>query len=319
MIGRSRGVQVGAPAPTCTPPGNSAGTDDWEVTMSKEQFFGVAWVGAGQIVGVGSPRSTHESALDQVKKVAHVDAEHYLVVRGHSKSDARDKAQSIIDAQVAKTDEFAPTEAELQEVASLRAVLEDPEAMSRAREPRTAPKTGTWYGCALDKDGEVMVTESAYSGPELAREGATATLPNQPHTVVAVQARSRDAALVTFDGLAPDQREALVGAEIAMARNYSGAAATPMLERRHYPVRSDVYWVTRTGTLHAKQECHFLRRSPAAGTLTGRPEAMEDILGDLVDLPGWMPGGYELFDDEGKVRVKSYCLYCAATSQHATV
>lgn len=264
---------------------------DWEVTVSNTQWFGVAANGT-EIVGIAAGRKSEEQALLLAEKI---DADTHFAVQATNKTEARIVAGERLNAYG-----IEPTDEEMAEVAEMKRVLDDPEAIAKALEPkapRSAPKTGTWYGCATDEAGDTMVTEEAYSTPDLARAGAVALLPNSPKSVIAVQGKSRDAALDVYDALSESDRASMEGASIAAAASERGS----LLEVRTEPVRSQQYLVSSSGMLHSSPECRFIKDKVVAATIEGRPGAIDDV----------MAGKTVVADDEKK-RVVAYCVYCSA-------
>lgn len=258
--------------------------------MSNKMFAGKIVDGA--VTTVYGPRGSEEAVVKLAYADTKVKADSIEVVTAESKTAARALIADLV-AKRDEVDEFAPTESELAEAAAAGGLMD--EAGSTRPAVKAAKKTGTWYACGMGFDGSV-VSEQPYSSADKALE---AGVPDA-EMIVAVQARSRDAALVTYDSLEDKKAQT----EVAMARTTTPVA--PLNERRSEPVIVGTYYVNKPGTVHAKEDCHFLRRSPAIDTITG-----SDTLTRLI-------AGEAIASDNERTTSKdgSYiCLYCAMTTK----
>lgn len=213
------------------------------------------------------------------------------------------KAAPAAEAAQTRSDEIAPTEAELAEAAALKDAVTDPAEVAEARKaseapPRPAPKTGRWYGVATDVEGESMVTEEPYSTSEAAAQAAPMVLPGdrKPKWVVAVEADSRDEALATYDGLSQAARKR--GEPVATVKVDGGAVRVRLTEVRTVPVEAERLLLSPTGILHADPDCRFVR---------GRRSTEVENPGDAVARV--MRSETVSFGE--KLVGKGQCLFCA--------
>lgn len=168
--------------------------------------------------------------------------------------------------------DIVPTEAELAEVAKLKESHDSEEtraavADARTKEaaPRTAPKTGRWWGVAQTEDGDEMVTEEPYGQLQMAVAGAKATLEGKGGDLfAAVEAGDRDEALAIYTALDQDARVKLAGDGIA--KPVAVATRSSLFETRTVPVEHAFVIVSPTGIVHASEDCRFTKGKGIART-----------------------------------------------------
>lgn len=192
--------------------------------------------------------------------------------------------------------DIEPTAAELAEVAKLKESVDSPEtqaAVAAARTqdaaPRTAPKSGRWWGVAQTEDGDEMITEEPYSQMDGAIAGAKATLESKGGDLFAgVEASDRDEALGIYTALDQNERVKLAGSGIA--KPVAVATRSSLFETRTVPVEHAFVIVSPTGIVHASEDCRFTK---------GKEMARTDD-----------PDGSLLID---AIARQMHCVYCSVT------
>lgn len=281
--------------------------------MASKKHFGIV-TSATSVLFVGAGKPTSEAATAEAHEYANEATE---VVKDIFTLTATSKAQAekLANERLA----FVPTDEEIAETAAIDSTPTEAET-AEARTPvpaapRSAPKTGTWWGCALDStdDHEAMITEEPYGSIDFARRAAM-LLPNSPmeETVVAIQGTDRNAALQSYLALGDVQRvetDAVHAAREATVR-------TSLIEIRKQPVEADQLYLSPTGLAHASLDCRFVKNPDAFHVIPSEVDG-EKVLAGLVHGEEFDFEVKVSDDKTKKVHAKTYCLFCSVTKADA--